>query len=145
MAEEDDARGVAPTSGDSDGEGADEWVAPEVARETDEEPPEPNFLIVRNAFGPGTHSVKFPDGTPVGVFISERGLDGEEVRRLLTQLDLESDLVEFFASNRDKAIAATKALEEDSGYQSLAASEALHDSTVATFRDEFLRKQGKKR
>src|SRR5687768_7091485 len=103
MAEADVPGGMAEEGSGGDGEGTDEWIAPEAVEppEEDEElPPAPAFLVVRNAYGPGAHSVKFADGKPVGVWMREQQMLPEEVEEQLTAMGLDQDLVEFFVLNR---------------------------------------------
>jgi len=106
----------------------------------DEElPPEPSFLIVRNAFGPGAHSVKFPDGTPVGVWASESGLDGQGIRDRLTNLGLDADLVDFFARNRDGAIAASAEIARDPVVGAFASEEERRRAAKVEIQTAFIK------
>lgn len=63
-----EARGAADMGEDPAPPGLSDEV--DEAAMDDEEPPEPHFLIRENAFGPGVHSVKFVDGTPVGQWLA---------------------------------------------------------------------------
>lgn len=96
----------------------------------EELPPEPNFLIVRNAFGPGAHSVKFANGKPVGVWMREQEMTPEEVEEQLTAMGLDADLIAFFVRTRAGGIAADAQL--------------AADPTVAAFAEEEGRREGEK-
>lgn len=110
----------------------------------EEQPPEPNFLIVRNAYGPGAHSVKFADGKPVGVWMREQQMTPEEVEEQLTAMGLDQDLVAFFVRNRAGGIAADAEAASMPLVRELAASEAHHDEKMEHYRVEFLKERAKR-
>lgn len=70
------------------------------------------FLIRENAFGPGTHSVKFQDGTPVGVWLADKHprLDATGVLSLLLKLGLQEPHASDFARRRAQRDSDTRSL-----------------------------------
>jgi hypothetical protein len=113
----------------------------EVVTTTDEEelPPDPGLLVRRNAYGPGTHSVKFPDGTSFGVWMREQRLTPEEVREVLTEAGLEADLIDYFVGMRAKGIAADHELGAHPAVSAAAAQEADRDRAMESVRAAFLK------
>lgn len=78
---------------------------PEVAEaepQDDLEPPEPHFLIRENAYGPGSHSIKFVDGTPVGQWLAHTHprWRAERVLAELLERGLPAEHAEAFARRR---------------------------------------------
>jgi hypothetical protein len=119
----------------------------------DEEPPEPAFLIRENAFGPGAHSVKFVDGTPVGVWLhAERhNADPGAVHAELTALGLPEPHASDFARRRALRMqtagelqAMIDAAPEDSALKVFLRSEAERDGRMEPLRAAFIKAQGKK-
>jgi hypothetical protein len=115
----------------------------------DEElPPEPNFLIVRNAYGPGAHSVKFADGKPVGQWMREQEMTPEEVEEQLTAMGLDADLIAFFVRTRAAGIAADASLAADPVVAAFAQEEErgkiAREETKAAFLAAYKKKQKEK-
>ena len=122
-------------------------VAEQIVQEIDpdeELPPEPNFLIVRNAFGPGAHSVKFANGQPVGVWMREQQMTPEEVEGQLTAMGLDADLVAFFVRTRAGGIAADAKLAADPQVAAFAEEEAHRFATKSETQAAFLAAYRKK-
>lgn len=122
------------------------------AEDTDEEPPDPVFVIAENRFGPGVHSVKFTDGTPVGVWLSQaRGdADPAAVAAELLALGLPAKHAEDFARRRairDDAQAEFDRMLRDSPNSVLAQAlrnENDRDARMHPIRAAFIKAQGKK-
>lgn len=142
MAEETEYEFVDPGDAPAGGEAgaAEEGVGEQVTEppEAWEPPPGLSFQVRRNAFGPGAHSVLMPDGTPVGVRVARENLTGEQVRDVLTKEGLDADLVDFFARNRDGAIAAEKELAADPVVAAFAAEEDRRMTDKAEIQQAFL-------
>lgn len=111
---------------------------------TEELPPEPTFKIVRNAYGPGAHSVKFADGKAVGVWVEDQQMTPEEVEEQLTSMGLDDDLVAFFVRNRAGAIAALDTLAADPVVAAFATEEERRGVEKAATREAFLAAYRKK-
>jgi hypothetical protein len=117
----------------------------EEARE-EEVPPEPAFVIVPNAYGPGTFSAKFPDGTPVGVWLHDEhpSLQGGEVAEMLIIMGMPGELAAWYGIQRDKALIAAKALAAHPGQAAFAAHEEEREKSLNPVREAFIKAQGKK-
>ena len=121
--------------------------------DTDDEPPEPAFLIVKNAFGPGADSVKFVDGTPVGVWLAEQHADWtpEEILIHLTRLGLPSVHAEAFARRREQLINSRRTLAElgeafpGSVLVQAGAKELERDQRMEPIRAAFIKTKGEKK
>lgn len=114
--------------------------------EAEEVPPEPAFVIVPNAYGPGTFSAKFADGTPVGVWLHDEHptLDGGAVSELLVLMGMPGELAAWYGIQRDKARMAGEALHAHPGQAAFAAHEAEREKTLGPIREAFVKAQGKK-
>lgn len=106
----------------------------------------PTFLVRRNRYGPGAHSVLLANGEPVGQWLdrAHHELDGAGVASLLAEMGLEEDLVEQFARRRDDRLAATSVV---AGMPMIKEAVALEESRLADkakIQEAFVKAQKKK-
>lgn len=111
--------------------------------DVDDDPSAPAFVLARDAFGKGMHSIRLGDGTPVGVWLKEQhpDLTGPEVEDLLARMGLEEvwpGRSEWFGKHRARAIAARGELESMPAVENFAKAERLHDEQTAAMREAFL-------
>lgn len=117
----------------------------------EDDPSAPDFILVRDAFGKGMHSIRLVDGTPVGVWLKEQhpDLTGAQVEDLLARMGLEEvwpGRSEWFGKHRDKARAATSELASMPAVKEFAKAEQQHTEQTASMRAAFIeaRKKDKK-
>jgi hypothetical protein len=118
----------------------------------EEEPPEPVFVIGLNRFGPGAHSVKFVDGTPVGVWLAKERPDADPaaVHAELAALGLPEQHCAEFAERRARrddarsAIAQMVAENPDAPVSLFAGAEAQRDTRMEPVRAAFIKGQKQK-
>jgi hypothetical protein len=118
----------------------------------EEEPPEPVFVIGLNRFGPGAHSVKFVDGTPVGVWLAKERPDADPaaVHEELAALGLPEQHCAEFAERRARrddarsAIAQMVAENPDAPVSLFAGAEAERDARMEPVRAAFIKGQKQK-
>jgi hypothetical protein len=115
----------------------------------EETPPDevlPTFLVRRNRYGPGVHSVLFADGTPVGVWLDRERHDADPaaVHAELTALGLEEDLALQFADRRAQRMEADASLAANPAVQRASGEETRRKSEKELVQKAFLEAHKKK-
>jgi hypothetical protein len=111
--------------------------------DVEDDPSAPVFILAKDAFGKGMHSIRLDDGTPVGIWLKEQhpDLTGAEVEDLLASMGLEEvwpGRSEWFGRHRANAIAARGELASMPAVSEFAKAERLHDDQTKAMREAFV-------